>query len=99
MVDATIGLLFVSTRVIREKTEQCLRLYKAIVALVFCATLHLSTSLDSESQQKIVTDNIAKVQQCFTEWISSIGRDMFGGERSVSQKNVVEELKVFSTIL
>lgn len=88
MLDATIELLLVSTKVTCSKIDHYLKVYKAIVVLIFSAALHLSTS-DSDLQE-----NIAKIQQCFSDWISDmniIGQDTFGG---ASQRKAVDELKV-----
>ena len=92
MLDAAIQLLFVCVKVTCSKTEHYLKVYKAIVLLIFSAALHLGAS--DPNVLKIVNDNIVKIQQCFSDWISDasiIGRDMFGG---AYQKNATEELKV-----
>ena len=89
MLDAAIQLLFVCTKVTCSKTEHYLKVYKAIVLLIFSAALHLGTS-----DSKIVNDNIARIHQCFSDWISDIsiiGRDVFGGSRNAYH---IEELKV-----
>ena len=93
MLDATIQLLFFSTKVTPFKTDHYLKVYKAIVILIFSACLHLSAS--NSDVQKIINNNIAKIQQCFSDWVSDtaiIGRDMFGGTTYL--KYAVDELKV-----
>lgn len=96
MLDAAIRLLFVCIKVTCSKTEHYLKVYKAIVLLIFSAALQLGAA-DSRGL-KIVNDNVARIQQCFSDWISDmsiIGLDMFGGSwNAVHQRSAVEELKV-----
>ena len=94
MLDAAIQLLFVCVKVTCGKTEHYLKVYKAIVLLIFSSAFHFGAS--DSTVLKIVNDNITKIQQCFRDWISDItiiGRDMFGGAY-MYQRNAVEELKV-----
>ena len=98
MLDAAIQLLFVCTKATCRKTAHYLKVYKAILLLIFSAALHLGPSESDSNVLKIVNDNMAKIQQCFSDWISDIsiiGLDMFGGDKyAVHQWSAVEELKV-----
>ena len=96
MFEATVHLLLLSTKLFHG-TENHLRLLKAIVTLIFTAALHLSTLSDLDTQQKFFKRNVDKVRQYLIEWISNsyvIGREMFGGDKTVYQRRAVEELKV-----
>ena len=92
MVDATIYLLYVALRMNYGRAYHCLNLYKAIVTLIFNATLQLSADIQLTS----INDVVAKMQSYFSEWIcdTNSGRDMFGGERCVTLRTAVTELNV-----
>ena len=92
MLEATVHLLYALLRTNFGRSDHYLNLYKGLVILIFSATLQLSADI----QQTNINDVVAKMQSYFSEWISSTnsGRDMFGGERYVSSRTAVAELKV-----
>ena len=91
MLEATVHLLYAVLRTLTNgRSDHCLNLYKAIVILIFTATLQLS----ADTQQTSTNNAVANMQLYFSEWISNNGRDMFGGDRCVIQAYAVAELKV-----
>ena len=92
MLEATVHLLYALPRTMTYAYDHCLNLHKAIVLLIFTATLQLS----ADTQQASINDAVIKVHLYFTDWISftNNGQDMFGGERYVRERNAVAELKV-----
>ena len=92
MMQAAISLLSVSTKMINGNPDDYLNAYKAIVLLIFSAIMQLS----ADTQQTSIDDAVTKMQLYFSEWISGTksGRDMFGGNRLLTPKTAVAELKV-----
>ena len=93
MLEATVHLLYaLPSTMTYEKPDHCLNLHKAIVILIFTATLQLS----ADTQQASINDAVIKVHLYFSDWISvtNNGQNMFGGEKYVIERNAVAELKV-----
>ena len=94
MLEATVYLLYALPKTLtNERPDHCLNVHKAIVILIFTATLQLS----ADTQQTSTNDAVAKMQLYFSEWISftNNGRCMFGvSDKYFIQAYAVAELKV-----
>ena len=92
MLEATVHLLYAAPRINYGRLEHYLNLYKAIMIMIFSATLQLNADI----QQTNINDVVAKMQAYFSEWIcgTNSGREMFGGDKCVNPRTAVLELKV-----
>eukprot|EP00731_Ephydatia_muelleri_P024237 Em0016g508a len=95
MLEATVHLLYALPRTMTyERHDHCLNLHKAIVILIFTATLQLS----ADTQQACINDAVTKVHLYFSDWICFTKRDIFGGERYVIERSAVAELKIWVSL-